>query len=91
MAKIWVNKIGSGGCGSIFNISRTYSDFSNSLLSARTVSTVTTLLDTKTYSTLDIVSLYDERWDVELDLKHLKTTLGINKKLPAELTSQEFG
>lgn len=42
------------------------------------VSLITTLLDTKTYSTLDIVRLYDERWDVELDLKHLKTTLGMD-------------
>jgi hypothetical protein len=41
------------------------------------VSLITTLLDTTTYSTLDIVGLYGKRWDVELDLRHLKTTLGM--------------
>ncbi|MBW4636184.1 MAG: transposase [Iphinoe sp. HA4291-MV1] len=41
------------------------------------VSLITTLLDTKTYSTLALVRLYDDRWDVELNLKHLKTTLGM--------------
>jgi hypothetical protein len=41
------------------------------------VSLITTLLDT-TYSTLDIVGLYGQRWDVELDLRHLKTTLGMD-------------
>ncbi len=41
------------------------------------VSLITTLLDTETYPTLELVRLYDERWDVELDLKHLKTTLGM--------------
>ena len=42
------------------------------------VSLITTLLDTVTYSTLDIVKLYGKRWDVELDLRHLKTTLGMD-------------
>ncbi|WP_292705162.1 IS4 family transposase [Nostoc sp. NMS2] len=42
------------------------------------VSLITTLLDTTTYSTLDIVGLYGQRWDVELDLRHLKTTLGMD-------------
>ena len=42
------------------------------------VSLITTLLDTKTYSTLEIVGLYGQRWDVELDLRHLKTTLGMD-------------
>lgn len=42
------------------------------------VSLITTLLDTKTYSTLDITSLYQERWDVEVNLRHLKTTLGMD-------------
>jgi IS4 transposase len=39
------------------------------------VSLITTLLEKVTYSTLDIVGLYGQRWDVELDLRHLKTTL----------------
>ncbi|MBN3926209.1 IS4 family transposase [Nostoc sp. NMS4] len=42
------------------------------------VSVITTLLDKATYSTLDIVGLYGKRWDVELDLRHLKTTLGMD-------------
>ena len=39
---------------------------------------ITTLLDKTTYPTLEIVRLYDKRWDVELDLRHLKTTLGMD-------------
>ncbi|EKF04507.1 putative transposase [Tolypothrix sp. PCC 7601] len=42
------------------------------------VSLITTLLDKTTYSTLEIVGLYGKRWDVELDLRHLKTTLGMD-------------
>ena len=42
------------------------------------VSLITTLLDKATYSTLDIVELYSKRWNVELDLRHLKTTLGMD-------------
>lgn len=42
------------------------------------VSLITTLLDKATYSTLEIVELYGKRWDVELDLRHLKTTLGMD-------------
>ena len=42
------------------------------------VSLITTLLDQTTYSTLEIVGLYGKRWDVELDLRHLKTTLGMD-------------
>ena len=42
------------------------------------VSLITTLLDEATYSTLAIVGLYGQRWDVELDLRHIKTTLGMD-------------
>ncbi len=41
------------------------------------VSLITTLLDAETYPTLEIVKLYDDRWDVEVNLKHLKSTLGM--------------
>jgi hypothetical protein len=41
------------------------------------VSLITTLLDTKVYPTLEVLKLYGERWTVELNLKHLKTTLGM--------------
>ena len=44
----------------------------------RRVSLITTLLDPTTYSTLEIVRLYGQRWDVELNLRHLKTTLGMD-------------
>jgi hypothetical protein len=42
------------------------------------VSLITTLLDTTAYSTLNVLRLYGERWNVELNLKHLKTTLGMD-------------
>ena len=42
------------------------------------VTLVTTLLDTEVYPTTEIMRLYGQRWDVELDLKHLKTTLGMD-------------
>ena len=42
------------------------------------VSLITTVLDTKIYPTLERVRLYDFRSDVEVDLKHLKTTLGMS-------------
>jgi hypothetical protein len=42
------------------------------------VSLITTLLDKEIYPTLEIVRLYYKRWDVELDLRHLKTTLGMD-------------
>ncbi len=42
------------------------------------VSLITTLLDKATYSTLEVVGLYGKRWDVELDLRHIKTTLGMD-------------
>ncbi|MDZ4878250.1 MAG: IS4 family transposase ISAcma16 [Chroococcidiopsis cubana SAG 39.79] len=41
------------------------------------VSLITTLLDTTIYSALEVMKLYGERWQVELNLKHLKTTLGM--------------
>ncbi len=42
------------------------------------VSLITTLLDRATYSPLEIVELYGRRWDVEINLRHLKTTLGMD-------------
>ena len=41
------------------------------------VSLITTLLDKTVYSTLELLKLYGERWNVQLNLKHLKTTLGM--------------
>lgn len=42
------------------------------------VSLITTLLDKEIYPPLAIVRLYYQRWQVELDLRHLKTTLGMD-------------
>lgn len=39
---------------------------------------VTTLLDPKVYPPTEIMRLYGQRWEVELDLKHLKTTLDMD-------------
>jgi hypothetical protein len=39
---------------------------------------ITTLLDQKTYPALKLVQLYGERWNAEVDFKHLKTTLGMD-------------
>jgi Transposase DDE domain len=44
----------------------------------QTVSLITTLLEQNIYPTLKIVRLYYQRWQVELDLKHLKTTLDMD-------------
>jgi len=38
----------------------------------------TTLLDSKVYPTTEIMRLYGQRWQVELDLRHLKTTLDMD-------------
>ena len=54
---------------------------------------ITTLLDTKAYSTLQLVKLYEFRWDVELDLKHLKTTLEMDilrSKTPAMVRKEIY-
>jgi hypothetical protein len=39
---------------------------------------VTTLLDPERYPALDIANLYTRRWEIELDIRHLKTVLGID-------------
>jgi len=41
----------------------------------KTVTLVTTLLDAQTYSKSSLAALYHLRWQVEVNLKHLKTTL----------------
>lgn len=42
------------------------------------ISLITTLLDQQIYPRLKIVRLYYQRWQIELDLKHVKTTLGMD-------------
>jgi len=43
----------------------------------REVTLVTTLLDPMQYPAADIAGLYKKRWQVEVDLRDLKTTLGL--------------
>lgn len=42
------------------------------------VTLITTLLDAVEYPIGELMRLYSSRWEVELDLKHLKTTLGMD-------------
>lgn len=39
---------------------------------------VTTLLDSKTYSKGSLKQLYRDRWQVELNFRHIKTTMGLD-------------
>ncbi len=41
----------------------------------REVTLVTTLLDAKHYSAADLAKLYQQRWEIETNLRHLKQTL----------------
>ena len=40
---------------------------------------VTTLLDAKTYTRAQLAKLYQLRWEIEVDLRHVKTTLGMDE------------
>ena len=42
-----------------------------------TLTIVTTLLDPKQYPAADLFALRLRRWDVETDIRHLKTTMGM--------------
>ena len=44
----------------------------------RTIILVTTLLDADAYPADELATLYFQRWDVETDFAHLKTTLGMD-------------
>lgn len=44
----------------------------------RTITPVTTLLDADAYPAGELAALYFRRWEVETDLAHLKTTLGMD-------------
>lgn len=44
----------------------------------RSVTLVTTLLDAEAYPLAALADLYRQRWQVETDLRHLKTTLGMD-------------
>ncbi|OUL28000.1 hypothetical protein BV378_08545 [Nostoc sp. RF31YmG] len=59
----------------------------------QSVSLITTLLDTDAFPTHALTQLYRDRWDVELDLKHLKTTLGMDmlrSKTPAMIRKEIY-
>ena len=58
----------------------------------RTITIVTTLLDPKQYSAHAIAELYGYRWNVELDIRHIKQTLNLDHlrcKTPA-MVRKEF-
>jgi len=42
------------------------------------VKLITTLIDVDKYPLLKLMELYEKRWQVEVNLKHLKTTLGMD-------------
>lgn len=42
------------------------------------VKLITTLIDVTEYPIIELMKLYEMRWKVELNLKHLKTTLGMD-------------
>jgi hypothetical protein len=43
-----------------------------------TITLVTTLLDPRAYPAADLLDLRLRRWDVETDIRHLKTTMGLD-------------
>lgn len=58
----------------------------------KSITIVTTLLDPKEYSAEDIAQLYGFRWNVELDIRHIKQTLNLDHlrcKTPA-MVRKEF-
>jgi Transposase DDE domain len=44
----------------------------------REVTVVTTLLDAARYPAREVAAVYGLRWSIELDLRHLKTTMGLD-------------
>ena len=56
------------------------------------VTLVTTLLDAKFYTRTDLAELYRRRWQAEIDIRHLKTTVAM-EHLPVktpEMVRKEF-
>lgn len=45
---------------------------------AKTITVVTTLIDPKEYTAEEIAELYGHRWNVELDIRQIKQTLGLD-------------
>lgn len=43
----------------------------------RVITLVTTLLDPEIYSAADLAELYLSRWQIELNFRHLKTTMSM--------------
>ena len=58
----------------------------------KVVTLVTTLLDHKTYTYEDLAQLYGYRWQVEIDLRHLKTTMKMDfiKAKSPQMVEKEF-
>ena len=59
---------------------------------SKSITVVTTLVDPTEYSAAEIAELYGHRWNVELDIRHIKQTLNIDHfrcKSP-EMVEREF-
>ncbi len=56
------------------------------------VKLITTLLDVNKYPLTELMKLYESRWQVEVNLKHLKTTLGMDilRCLTPEMVRKEI-
>ena len=57
----------------------------------RKVTVITTLLDVDLYSKEDLADLYRQRWDAEVNIRHLKSTMNmefINSKTPSMVRKQ---
>jgi hypothetical protein len=45
----------------------------------KSMTILTTLVDEKRYTAADLAELYRRRWHIELDLRHIKTTMGFDE------------
>lgn len=57
----------------------------------KTLTVVTTLTDTQEYSKQDIAELYGFRWNVELDIRAIKQTLGLDRSPLQDATDGASG
>lgn len=59
----------------------------------RVITLVTTLLDAHAYPVSELAALYERRWQVEVNLRHLKTTMGmevLHSKTVAGVTKELY-
>ena len=65
-------------CQKIYCSEKFITTFAFPVIEHSQVTLITTLLDAKAYPLKELLRIYELRWDVELDLKHIKTTLGMD-------------